>query len=297
MGWKMSFCERSAHLECRVDSLEEKMIDSNTIIVYGKDHETPNEIHSQVIANARVGLGISVGTTSKANEDCLGVSICGEEILLAIADGHWGSGASELAAQKAMELFRSADHLPKENEIRARLYALFEQINQELFEVAMANPGASAPETTLIVCHVREIASEKYLYWSSFGDSFLLLFRRGDLIQLNSLNPYWLGMLSRLSENSQTRQLVLKSLFGESRYVGVADGLETGIEKCQPGDVILLCTDGLIGSDVRVPEDILQKIATILNENISLAKKLNGLIAFALARGEIDNVSCILLST
>jgi serine/threonine protein phosphatase PrpC len=273
------------------------MIDSNTIVIHGKHHETPDEIHSQVVANAKVGLGISVGTLSKANEDCLGASIYGEEILLAVADGHWGGEASELAIQKAMELFRSADHLPKENEIRARFYALFEQINQELFEMAMATPGASAPETTLIVCHMREIASEKYLYWSSFGDSFLFLFRRGELIQLNSLNAYWLGMLSRLSEDSQTRQLVLKSLFGESRYVGVADGLETGIEKCQPGDMILLCTDGLIGSDERVPEDVVQKIQVILNEQVPLEKKINGLIAFALARGEKDNVSCLLLST
>ena len=273
------------------------MIDSNTIVIYGREHETPNEIYSQVVDNADVGLGTSVGTISKANEDCLGVSIYGDEILLAMADGHWGGGASELAVQKAMDLFRSADHLPKENEIRARFYALFEQINQELFEMAMTNPGASAPETTLMVCHVREIASEKYLYWSSFGDSFLFVLRRGKLIQLNSLNAYWLGMLSRLSENSQTRQLVLKSLFGESRYVGVADGLETGIERCQPGDMILLCTDGLIGSDERVPEDVAQNIQVTLSGDVPLEKKIDGLIAFALARGEKDNVSCILLST
>ena len=272
------------------------MIDSDHIVIYGKDYEIPDEIHCQVVADSMIGLGISVGTTSKPNEDCLGVSIAEGDVLLAIADGHWGRGASELAIQKATELFRSADHLPKENEIRARFYALFEQINQELFEMAMANPGASAPETTLIVCQVREIVSEKYLYWSSFGDSFLFIVRRGELIQLNSLNPYWLGMLSRLSENSQTRQLVLKSLFGESRYVGVADGLETGIEKLHPGDMILLCTDGLIGSDARVPEDVLREIQLILNEDVTMEEKINHLIKRALARGEKDNISCILLS-
>jgi serine/threonine protein phosphatase PrpC len=159
----------------------------------------------------------------------------------------------------------------------------------------MANPGASAPETTLIVCHLKQIDSEKYLYWSSFGDSFLFVLRRGKLIQLNSLNAYWLGMLSRLSENSQTRQIVLKSLFGESRYVGVADGLETGIEKLQPGDMVFLCTDGLIGSDESAPEHVLQEIQIILNEIGPLEKKINELIKFALARGEKDNVSCILL--
>jgi serine/threonine protein phosphatase PrpC len=267
----------------------------NTVVIYGKDYEAPNEIHCQVMVDAGIGFGISAGTTSKPNEDCLGISILEEDVLLAIADGHWGRGASELAIQKAMDMFHSTDRLPQENEIRARFYALFEQINRELFEKAMANPGASAPETTLIVCHLKQIDSEKYLYWSSFGDSFLFVLRRGELIQLNSLNAYWLGMLSRLSENSQARQLILKSLFGESRYVGVADGLETGIEKLQPDDMVLLCTDGLIGSDEIAPDSVVQKFQIILNGRIPLEKKVNELIRSALDRGERDNVSCILL--
>jgi PPM family protein phosphatase len=268
---------------------------SNNIVIYGRDYEVANEIHCQVIADSRIGFGMSVGTTSKANEDGLGVSILEDNVLLAIADGHWGRGASELAIQKAMDLFHSTDRLPQENEIRARFYALFEQINGELFEMAMANPGASTPETTLIVCHLKEILSEKYLYWSSFGDSFLFISRKDELIQLNSLNAYWLGMLSRLSENSRTRQLVLKSLFGESRYMGVADGLETGIEKLQPGDMIFLCTDGLIGSDEEVPELVSQKIRTVLNTVAPLENKINKLIKSALDRGEKDNVTCIVL--
>ena len=271
------------------------MSEPSNIVIYGRDYEAANEIHCQVIANSRLGFGMSAGTTSKANEDCLGVSILEDDVLLAIADGHWGRDASELAIQKAMDMFRSTDRLPRENEIRARFYALFEQINVELFETAMANPGASAPETTLIVCHLKEILSEKYLYWSSFGDSFLFVFRRDELIQLNSLNAYWLGMLSRLSESSQTRQLVLKSLFGESRYVGVADGLETGIEKLQAGDVILLCTDGLIGSDEEVPEPVRRKIQNILNSIAPLESKISELIRSALDRGEKDNVACIVL--
>ena len=123
----------------------------------------------------------------------------------------------------------------------------------------------------------------------------MFVFRRDELIQLNSLNAYWLGMLSRLAENSQTRQLVLKSLFGESRYVGVADGLETGIEKLQPGDMIVLCTDGMIGSDEEVPESVNRNIQTILNSIAPLESKTIELIRSALDRGEKDNVACIVL--
>ena len=270
------------------------MSESKNIVIYGKDHEFPNEIHYQSIEDLGVAFGISEGVITKANEDCLGISASGGEMLFAIADGHWGREASELAINKTMQMFRLMPRPAKENETRARFYALFEQINQELFEMSMEYPGALAPETTLIVCQLKEFQSEKYLYWSSFGDSYLLLLRDDNLIQLNSLNAYWLGMLSRMSETSMMRQLTLKGLFGESHYIGVADGLETGIEKLKAGDIVLLCTDGLIGSDEGMPEPVKKNIIEILNNPDRLENKVRNLIQSALDRLEIDNISCIL---
>jgi protein phosphatase len=270
------------------------MPEANTIVVYGKDHESPNEMYCRRMEDSDIAFGISEGITTKANEDCLGISISGDEMLLAIADGHWGREASELAINKTIDMFRSMLRPAKENEIRARFYALFEQINQELFEMAMEHPGALAPETTLIVCQLKEFESEKYLYWSSFGDSYLLLLRGNKLIQLNSLNAYWLGMLSRMAGTSQNKQLTLRGSFGESRYIGVADGLETGVEKLQPGDRILLCTDGLIGSEEGVPESVSHSIKAILSTHTSSRNKVMNLIQSALDRRERDNVSCIL---
>ena len=270
------------------------MPEADTTVVYGKDHESPSEIYCRKTEGSDIAFGISEGITTKANEDCLGISVSGDETLLAIADGHWGREASELAVDKTMDMFRLMPRPAKENEIRARFYALFEQINQELFEMAMQHPGALAPETTLIVCQLKDFKSEKYLYWSSFGDSYLLLLRNNKLIQLNTLNAYWLGMLSRISETSLTRQLTLKGIFGESRYIGIVDGLETGIEKLQSGDLVLLCTDGLVGSDEGVPEIVETTITTILTSPAHLENKVTNLIQSALDRSEIDNLSCIL---
>jgi len=267
---------------------------SNNIVIYGKDHESPNKIYCEAGEHSNIVYGMSVGTTPKVNEDCLGISITVDETLMAIADGHWGSEASELAIDKTMEMFRLMTRPAKENEIRARFYAMFEQINQELFTMGMAHPGALAPETTLIVCQLKEFESEKYLYWSSFGDSYLLLLRDNKLIQLNSLNAYWLGMLSRISDSSKTKRLTLMGSFGESRYIGVADGLETGIEKLHSGDMILLCTDGLVGSDEGVPEIVGKNIKMILTAVAPLEDKVKAMIKSALDREERDNISCIL---
>ena len=270
------------------------MSESNHIVIYGRNHESPKAIHCQKVKDSNIAFGISVGIMPKVNEDCLGISISGSEILMAIADGHWGREASELAIDKTIEMFRLRPRPAKDNETRARFYALFEQINQELFAMGMAHPGTLAPETTLIVCQLKEIQSERYLYWSSFGDSLLFIFRNNKLIQVNSLNAYWLGMLSRMSESNKLRQLALKSLFGESRYIGVVDGLETGIEKLHSGDMVLLCTDGLIGSDESVPEFVDKNIRTILATTAPLENKVRNLIKSALDKGEKDNISCIL---
>ena len=268
---------------------------SSKLIIYGKSNESEKEIRCEILDNPNIGLGTSVGAVSKANEDCLGVSILEKQMVFAIADGHWGYEASELAIKKTIELLNPTIRPPKENEARSRLFALNEQINRELFEMGMTNPGAFTSETTLIVCYVKETETGKTLYWSSFGDSFLYLLQNGELRQLNSLNPCWLGLLSKLSENAKTGEIIPNPISSKSRYVGVADGLETGIEQLKSNDYIFLCTDGLIGSDTKADETTLNLIKTTLLGNSSLNAKTHAMIESAIARGETDNVSCIIM--
>jgi serine/threonine protein phosphatase PrpC len=118
--------------------------------------------------------------------------------------------------------------------------------------------------------------------------------RDNELKQLNTLNPFWLGYLSKLSENSETRSILMRYLTDEARYVGVASGLETGIESLETGDTILLCTDGLIGSDIRPEQSILDQICATLTSDLPLVSKVEQMIASALARGEQDNISCLI---
>jgi serine/threonine protein phosphatase PrpC len=267
---------------------------SNKITVFGRDHESKGEIYSQALETFNIALAMSVGVTSKSNEDAIGAAAVNSEIVLALADGHWGRDASELAISKAVELLHPAVRPSRDSETRARLFALFEQVNTELYNMAVAAPGAATPETTLIVCHIKEASSGKYLYWSSFGDSYLFLLRKEQLKQLNTLNSFWLGYLSKLSENADTRSILMKFLSDEARYVGVPSGLETGIERLEPGDIIFLCTDGLIGSDREPEPAVLEEIKDILVSDQPLLSKAEKAVASALNRGEIDNISCVM---
>lgn len=264
------------------------------ITIFGSDHDSKGEVHVQVLDFTNVALGTSSGVTSKPNEDALGAAVMGPETVLAIADGHWGRDASQIAVSKAVALLGEKNRPSQDSETRARLFALFEQVNNELYDKAVSAPGAPAPETTLIVCHIKQAVSGKYLYWASFGDSYLFLLRGGTLKQLNSLNPFWLGYLSKLSEKAETRSILMRFLADEARYTGVASGLETGIEKLERDDMIFLCTDGLVGSDSQPEQTILNQIMDLLTCDLSIESKVERLIATALSRGERDNISCVL---
>ena len=270
------------------------MSQPTTRTVFGREHEKAGSVYFDIWDDSKIAFGTSPGVSAKPNEDALGVAVLDVEMVLAIADGHWGREASELAVSKAVSLLRPDSRPSKDSETRARLFALYEQINTDLFQQATSAPGASTPETTLIVCHVKEAASGRYLYWSSFGDSYLFLLRKRELIQLNSLNPFWLGYLSKLSENANTKSILMRFLAEEARYVGVASGLETGIEKLEQGDVIFLCTDGLVGSDYEPEPAILAELGQVLHADGCLKTKVEAMIGAALRRGERDNISCVL---
>ena len=261
-------------------------------MILGRDHELEGEVYSQSLQSPNVALGTSVGVTSKPNEDAIGLTTVEKELVLAIADGHWGREASEIAISKAMELISPDIRLSRESETRARLFSLFEQVNSLLYEMGTAAPGALTPETTLIVCHVKQAESGKYLYWASFGDSFLFVLRSGQLRQINSLHPRWLGYLSKLSERQETRSVLMRFLTDDARYMGVASGLETGIEQLESGDIVFLCTDGLVGSDTAPDLSVLAGITQILTSDFPPGLKVEKVVALALHRGEKDNISC-----
>jgi len=266
---------------------------SKRITILGRDHEAQGEIFLESLDFLPVSLGTSTGTTLKPNEDAVGVSEQGSEMILTIADGHWGRAASELGVSKALDLL-DPDYRPMtESEIQARLFSLFDQINSQLYDMATSTPDAPTPETTLVVGHIKETENDKILYWASFGDSYIFLLRKEILKQLNSLESRWLGYLSKLSEKNELRAVLMRTLVDKARYVGVAGGLETGIEKLESGDIVFLCTDGLIGADRDPNPAQLYGIRMLLLSDLPIDAKVEKAIASALARGEKDNITCL----
>jgi serine/threonine protein phosphatase PrpC len=188
----------------------------------GHDYPSASVIFTRSVT-ASIAVGISVGKTIKPNQDALAVAVSENAMLLAIADGHWGDEAGELAVRKAVEMFRSPARLPDGNELRGRLFCLFEQINRDLSNQSLHFPGAPTPETTLIVCYLRRDAGAIKMYWASFGDSYLFLKTDGAIRQINTLYPRWLGALSKMAESAGAQGIFIPYPATRSdHYLGVA---------------------------------------------------------------------------
>jgi serine/threonine protein phosphatase PrpC len=230
--------------------------------------------------------GISdCGLVRQNNEDAwlidpeLGVAI--------VADGMGGASCGEVAAALAVEtvvqylrnpsLSGSADEL---------LVEAVRQANRRVFLHAQTQEGCQGMGSTIVAALWRL----PRIYIANVGDSRAYLFRGRQLIQLsydqtlvNELRVKF-GLTAEEVSNFPHKN-VLTMAVGASPEVTI----RTHQESLLPGDLILLCSDGLSGP---VPEE---EIAAILAGAEPLSVKADRLIEAAKAHGAPDNVTAVLL--
>jgi protein phosphatase len=122
------------------------------------------------------------------------------------------------------------------------------------------------------------------------GDSRVYLFRGGRLQRItvdHSLVEEYLrlGKINQEEAKSFPNKNIILRALGQQKVVDV----EINTHEPQPGDVFLLCSDGLSG---MVPDDVMQSILVKANGNLDTAAKK--LIDTANANGGVDNVTVIL---
>ena len=143
------------------------------------------------------------------------------------------------------------------------------------------------------------------LYMASVGDSRLYLLRRGVIRQLTT-DHTWIqealdfGFLTPEQAHKHPNQHVIRRYLGSAEPPEVdfrlkLDDAETDEQalanqglRLEPGDRLLLCSDGL--SDLVQPGEIQQAVQTGTREGAPQA-----LVALANARGGHDNITVLLL--
>jgi len=167
------------------------------------------------------------------------------------------------------------------------LQRLVQAANIQVYETGRAaSPGCIAMATTIVACAFRY----DRVAIAHVGDSRCYLIRQGRASLLTRdhtvvNDQIRLGILSaREAAQSKTRHLLSRSL-GNDLFVGV----ETADHQTLPGDVFLLCSDGLHGSVEN------GDIAGIVTRAARLQDAASSLVALANERDGGDNISVQLI--
>lgn len=226
------------------------------------------------------------------NEDSVAVDAGTHTVVL--ADGMGGYNAGEIASGMATAFIKSemsrwlveAGNAAALREVRRAMEICVENANLSIFNAANANAAYSGMGTTLVVGVFRD---DKFLL-GHIGDSRCYRLRDGQLQQITKDHSLLQEQIDAgLITAEQAVHSTIKNLV--TRAVGVDDVvlLEVNEHGVQPGDLYLMCSDGL--SDM-VDDASIAKIALAERD---LEQKAVDLIDAANANGGRDNISVILI--
>ncbi len=233
---------------------------------------------------------LDTGRARTNNED----AVCtDDEVALAVlADGMGGYNAGEVASHMATTFIRAELGRwlreaggASDSEVRRAMDICVDNANRAIFNAANSNPQYAGMGTTLVLAVFRG----QRLLVGHVGDSRAYRLRGGQMQQITRDHSLLQEQIDAgLITPEQAAFSANKNLV--TRAVGVEDTvlLETHLHAVQPGDVLLMCSDGL--SDMVDEAGMVQ----LLQAQPSLAAAGTALIAAANDAGGKDNISLIL---
>jgi protein phosphatase len=238
-----------------------------------------------------------VGRKRSGNEDCLE---CVDKIgLYLVADGMGGHAAGEVASHTAVSVMRDflSELLPEAStsecpddarmeEYRALLEKAVFRANERIFTLGSEDAKLDGMGTTLSGALIRD----NRLCWAHVGDSRIYRLRDGSL-QLLTVDHSWVNeqLLRNMITEEEARNHRWRNVI--TRAIGHRSDLEvdTGVDEVLPGDVYLLCSDGLTGMVDN------ERMEGVLREMKAPADACRLLVDMANEAGGLDNITVIVL--
>ncbi len=231
------------------------------------------------------------GRARNNNEDS--VTVDDAVALAVLADGMGGYNAGEVASGMATEFIRTelgrwlaeASQNASDADVRRAMDICVDNANRAIFNAANSNPQYAGMGTTLVVAVFRE----GRLLMGHVGDSRGYRLRAGRLAQITHDHSLLQEQIdSGLITPEQAALSSNKNLV--TRAVGVEDTvlLETHLHDVMPGDLYLMCSDGL--SDMLDDDTI----ARLMQSAEPLDEIGTALIQAANEAGGRDNISVVL---
>jgi serine/threonine protein phosphatase PrpC len=205
--------------------------------------------------------------------------------LFIVADGMGGHQAGEVASKNAVETIAHAYYADPDTDVAGSLTRAIQKANASIYQQAQETISQVGMGTTVVtaVTHGQE------LYLANVGDSRAYLMRNGKLKQVTRDHSFVeeqirAGILTREEARAHPQRNVITRALGAKPDVEV----DTYRGKLEPGDTVLLCTDGL---SEYVQEPDLETALQLYPPQESVPR----LIALANKRGGNDNITALVI--
>lgn len=239
----------------------------------------------------RVAVASHKGLIRPNNEDRSAYFLAPQGAFWMVCDGMGGHAAGEKAAELAIQAVIEFLHrTDKALSPQLLLEKLLFEANEAIYKMSQLHPQYRRMGTTCVLAFQPQ--GEAAVYYGHVGDSRLYWRTAGELRQLTLDHSYVQLLISQglLSPEEAAfhprRHIILRALGLSSRPEP-----EVAPEPIvpQPGDLLLLCSDGLTNmvSDVEIGQ--------LLTLPLSLQQRADKLIEAANAAGGEDNVTVILV--
>jgi serine/threonine protein phosphatase PrpC len=206
-------------------------------------------------------------------------------VLFIVADGMGGHQAGDVASRSAVEMVSHEYYADPDPDARRSLVRSVRKANELIFQEAQRTPTRAGMGTTLVAAVVRG----RELLLANVGDSRGYIMRQGEVFQTTRDHSFVAeqvraGLLTPEEARTHPQRNVITRALGSRPDVTV----DTYVGELQPGDALLLCSDGL--SEYVRDEDMLAAMS-----QYPPAQAVSRLIALANQRGGSDNISALVV--
>ena len=234
------------------------------------------------------------GKVRDNNEDAFLVQeiMNGKFVLGCVIDGVGGYSGGEVAAAIAREAITD-QFKGFSDDLTARMKESFVIANERIEAEKLREPKYANMACVLTLALV-DIEKNQF-YYAHLGDTRLYLLRDNTLVKVSQDHSFvgFLEESGRLTEEAAMqhpkRNEINKALGLGVNISASDDYIETGESPFLPGDMLLICSDGL--TDMVNKDDI----ASILTSQASLDDRAARLVSLANKNGGKDNITAVLI--
>ena len=228
----------------------------------------------------------------KVNQDRMGYSFTRDALLLVLADGMGGHLRGEIAATIALQTLSMMFRMQARPYVKKPERFLEEALNQAHWDIlayAESHKLPETPRTTVVACLVQHNSA----VWAHCGDSRLYWVRRNQVLARtrdHSHLEYLIerGKATEADRNTHPDRNKLYNCLGAGQAPRIDISRQASLE---PGDTLLLCSDGLWG---MLPEtEIVHRLSTS-----TIVQAVPDMVAMAAAIGgaRADNTTALAIT-